>query len=388
MKSLYSVLISVSVLSILIFAGISTHSIGESPTTSSCAGSSGHVAGSTGFSAFLVVDTSHSTVSGMTINAAGYDLGIYVCPGTSNVQITGNTVTGAKDHGIFVQDASHITVDGNLVTGNGIPGSACPPSGTPPKGCVPEDKGIQMVGTSNSAITNNVVSYNSADGGIGIADDGPQNPGAPLGVSGSSLKSINDVVQGNTIDDNLEGCGIVIAAYNAHVGLDNIKVVDNTIIGSSPSEVFSGKPAYIGQIVIATDGPDTTLSNTLVVGNSLDGSFLPGIVLHSNVFGDALDHTQIRGNTIAQNGYYPGPSSSSSNTPGSVQGTTGISIVAEVGVQPPGTPNPTISHTIVTSNTILGDKNGVWLCGTDHTIINNLLGNPTIPQLTCSAGGS
>jgi parallel beta-helix repeat protein len=126
----------------------------------------------------------------MTINAAGYDLGIYVCPGTSNVQITGNTVTGAKDHGIFVQDASHITVDGNLVTGNGIPGSACPPSGTPPKGCVPEDKGIQMVGTSNSAITNNVVSYNSADGGIGIADDGPQNPGAPLGVSGSSLTDL------------------------------------------------------------------------------------------------------------------------------------------------------------------------------------------------------
>ena len=59
-----------------------------------------------------------------------------------------------------------------------------------------------------------MVTNNTADGGIGVGDDGSQNPGAPLGVAGGSLKALNDVVSNNTIDDNAKECGIVIATYN------------------------------------------------------------------------------------------------------------------------------------------------------------------------------
>jgi len=344
-------------------------------------------AGSTGLTATVVVRHSNNVISGRTINSTGCDIGIYVEPGVSFILIKDIIVTGANQHGIFVQDASHISITHNLVTGNGVNSHVCPPSGSPPPGCIPEDKPIEIVGTSNSSATFNVVSNNTADGGIGVADDGSQNPGAPLGVAGSVLKAANDIVVGNTIVDNTRGCGIVIAAYNQKAGIANVVVKENTIIGQAPgTPITSTSGPFIGQIVVATDGPFTTISDVQVVGNSLDGSFLPGIVLHANVFGDTISSTSIRYNVVAQNGYYPGPPNATSNTPGVIQGTTGISIVAE---NPQGTlPPAVITHTLVAFNTILGDTNGVWLCYTDHSLVKHNNGNSANPKITCAAGGS
>ncbi len=350
-----------------------------------CSGS--HTAGSTNLTAWCVVSNSHQKITAMTINATGYDIGIYVAPGVMDIQINGVTVTGANQHGIFVQDASLVTIEKNLVTGNGINTRVCPPTGTFP-GCIPENKAIELVGTSNSVVSSNVVSNNSGDGGIGIADDGLQNPGAPLGVAGASLKGKNNIVKGNLVVDNSRGCGIVVAAYNAGVGVENNQVVGNTIIGQAPSagQLFPPPGSYIGQIVVAADGPNTSVFNTQVTDNSLDGSELPGIVVHSNVFGDKITGTIIRQNIIAENGYYPGLPAPAPNDPGISQGTTGIALIAEVGVQPPNTTSPVLSRTILDSNIIMGDTIGVWLCGTDHTFVNNLQGNPT--KVTCNAGGS
>src|SRR5437764_3425146 len=103
----------------------------------------------------------------------------YTTPGTETVLISGVTVTGANEHGILVQDASRVTIQYSVVTGNVMAGHACPPSGAAQPECIAEDKGIELVGTSNSVVTHNVVSQNLADGGIGVADDGPTNPGAP-----------------------------------------------------------------------------------------------------------------------------------------------------------------------------------------------------------------
>jgi hypothetical protein len=344
-------------------------------------------AGTTTLTAAMVVTSSHTTISGTTINAAGCDLGIYVSPGLNHIVINQVTVTGANQHGIFVQDDSYVTIENSLLTGNGVATRACPPSGTPPPGCIPENKPIELVGTSHSLVTKNVVDYNTADGGIGIADDGAQNPGAPLGISGAIKASTNDVISWNTIDDNTVGCGIVIAVYNPGVGVNHVTATHNTIIGSSPAEVAAKAPVYIGQIVVATDGPSAIIKNVKVTYNSLDGSFLPGIVLHANVFGDKILNTQISWNTLANNGYYPGPPNPSSNTPTSSQGTVGISIVAE-NPPPAGMPAAVVSHTTVSSNTVLNDNIGLWLCYTDHTTVTNLMGNPTTPQTTCVAGGT
>jgi parallel beta-helix repeat protein len=332
-------------------------------------GSSCLPAGSTGLTAYKVA-SSHETITG-TIDATGCDVGVYIAPGTTDVVITDANVTGANDHGIFTQDASKITIEHSLVTGNAVASH----SG------VADDKAIELVGTSNSIITDNVVSHNK-HGGISITDDGPVNPGAPN--TGTPHKGENNVIKGNLIDDNENDCGIILAAYNSGVGIRNNKVIDNTIVGSPPP---FAPPLYIGQIVIATDRPNTTVSNTEVVGNYLDGSMLPGIVVHANVFGDQILQTQIMQNILYNNGYYP-TLFITPNDPGVSNGSTGIALIAEVGVQPPNTQSPVLSQTNVYSNTVLGDTNGVWLCGTDKTNIKHLQGNPTNPIVICSAGGS
>jgi len=344
-------------------------------------------AGSTGLTTTMIL-TSNQQLTGTTITATGCDLGIYIGPGTNNVLISGVTVTGANEHGIFAQDASHVTIQYSVVTLNGVAGHACPPSGPPPVGCIAEDKGIEFVGTSDSVISHNVVSHNHADGGIGVADDGPTDPGAPNTHAGSSSGAKNDVVSDNLIIDNSNGCGIVIAAYNQGTPVQNIQVLGNTVIGTAPGlrQLFPPPGSYIGQIVVATDGPFAEISNTQVVGNNLDGSELPGIVVHSNVFGDVITQTLIQDNVIADNGYYPGQPANQPNDPGVSQGTTGIALIAEVGGA--ASPSPVLAHTNVNSNTILNDTNGVWLCGTNDTNVHQLQGNPANPKVVCNAGGN
>jgi hypothetical protein len=332
--------------------------------------------------------TSNQQLTGVTVDAAGCDIGIYIGPGTDKVLISGVTVSGANEHGIFVQDASHVTIQYSVVTGNGVAGHACPPSGVAPPTCIAEDKGIELAGTSDSIVTHNVVSYNRADGGIGVADDGPTDPGAPGTFPGVSHGAKNDVVSDNLIINNSNGCGIVVAAYNQGTPVDNIQVTGNTVIGTAPvaGQLFPPHGSYIGQIVVATDGPFAQVSNAQVVGNKLDGSELPGIVVHSNVFGDVITQTLIQDNVIADNGYYPGPPATAPNGPGISQGTTGIALIAEIGGT--DTPSPILSHTNVGGNTILNDSNGVWLCGTDHTNIHQTQGNSTNPVVACQAGGN
>ena len=352
-----------------------------------CAVAACLTAGSTGLTTQVIL-TSNQQLTGKVINAAGCDVGIYIGPGTDTVLISGVTVTGANEHGIFVQDASHVTIQYSVVTGNGVAGHACPPAGAPPVGCIAEDKGIELVGTSNSVVSYNVVSKNHADGGVGIADDGPTNPGAPNTHPGNLSNARNNVVSDNLIIDNSNGCGIVIAAYNQGTPVDNIQVSGNTVIGTAPTpgQLFPPPGPYIGQIVVATDGPFAAISNTKVTGNKLDGSELPGIVVHSNVFGDVITQTLIQDNVIADNGYYPGPPAMNPNAPGVSQGTTGISLVAEVGGNTG--PSPVLAHTNVSSNTILNDTNGVWICGTNDTNVHQLQGNPINPVVACHAGGN
>jgi len=352
-----------------------------------CAVAACLAAGNTGLTTKLIL-ASNQQLTGTTVTATGCDIGVYIPPGTERVLINGVTVTGANEHGIFAQDASRVTIQYSVVTGNGVASHTCPPAGPAPPGCIAENKGIELVGTSNSVITHNVVSHNLADGGIGVADDGPTNPGAPNTNPGMAIGAKNDVVSDNLVIDNGNGCGIVVAAYNQATPVENVQVIGNTVIGAAPApgQLFPPENAYIGQIVVATDGPFAEIFNAQVVRNKLDGSQLPGIVVHSNVFGDVIRQTLIQDNVIADSGYYPGPPATNPNDPGISQGTTGIALIAEVGGT--DTPSPALTHTNVSSNTTLNDTNGVWLCGTDHTNVQQLQGNSTHPYVACNAGGN
>jgi nitrous oxidase accessory protein NosD len=129
-----------------------------------CAAAACVPAGTTGLTTAVIL-TSNQQLTGTTVNATGCDVGIFVAPKSDKVLISGVTVTGANEHGIFVQDSSRVTIQYSVVTGNGVAGHACPPSGTAPPECIAEDKAVELVGTSDSVVSQNVVSHNHADGG-------------------------------------------------------------------------------------------------------------------------------------------------------------------------------------------------------------------------------
>ena len=324
-------------------------------------------AGGTGLTA-AVIATSGQKISS-TINASGCDIGIYVGPGTSGVVINGAKVTGANDHGIFVQDASNIVIKNNVVSGNGIA----------PNTAIQENKAIELVGTSHSTVSGNVVRDNLADGGIGVADDGPAiDPGAPVASATSPLPGNGNVVTNNYVKDNAAGCGIVVAAYNEGGGVSHNVVSDNRVVGG-----WSGAPGtsipYVGGIVVAADSPSTNVAHNTVSMNTIVVSLIPGIVVHSNAPGDYVSGTILYKNYITKNGA-EGPPDDPSDP-------TGIEIVAE---SAPGMPNaPVLVNTYVISQTIHQDVNGIWLCFSTGTHISGLTTHAvTNPVIACPSGGS
>ena len=362
-------------IALLLALSIIPVSIHPARATTSCTS-----AGSTGLTAFMTAH-SHQVISGKTVDATGCDVGIFVPPGSTGVVIMRDEISGAGIHGIFVQDSSNIIISNNNVHDNsaGVPKVSCDFVHKGP--CVAEGKAIQLDGTSDSLIAHNTVA-NDQFGGISIADDGPIDAGALN--PGTLSPANNNLVIGNQITQVAHDCGIVVAVYN-HVTASNNLVIHNNVEGSLPP--FGVNP-YVGQIVVATDGPNAIIRSTFIINNVINGSTLPGIVLHANAPGDSISGTFIIGNTLGNNGYYP-PFFSSPNTPVAANGTTAISLVAEAypGMQLP----PSISGTVLINNTVSPDQNGVWLCKTTGTtIINtpNHASDVTNPVVTCSNGGS
>lgn len=331
-------------------------------------------AGSTGLTA-AVIATSNEVISG-TVDGTGCNVGVYVGPGITGVLIKGAMISGAMDHGIFAQDTSGLVVMGSTIVGNGVHPHSCDIPGNDP--CIAEDKAVQLVGTSNSLIAKNNVSLNGF-GGIGIADDGPGiDPGAFN--PGSASPAVGNVVVGNMVLMNFNDCGIVVAAYNAGVGAANNAIVGNLVTGNLPP-FLPGKAD--GQIVVATDGPSTSVMNTVVANNRIAGSELPGIVVHSNAPGDVISGTVLVRNTISNSGYYPS-FFSTPNTPNSVP--TGISLVAEVGSGAPQ--DPVLTGTLVVSDTVTSNSIGLWLCGTTGTLVAHFQTTAATPMTACAAGGN
>jgi parallel beta-helix repeat protein len=336
-------------------------------------------AGSTGLTTLMIAH-SDETIKGKTIDATGCDVAIYVPPGSEDVVIKKNDISGAAIHGIFVQDSREITITHNNVHDNsaGVPAVSCDFVHEGP--CVNEGKAIQLVGTSDSEVSHNGV-HDDLFGGIAITDDGPVDPGALN--PGNPNNANNNLVSDNKIFKVSNDCGIVLAVYNQQTAKNNV-IRGNDVEGSQPP--FGVNP-YVGQIVIAGDGPNATIKNTIVSHNTIHGSTLPGLVLHSNAPGDRIKGTVISNNKLGDNGYYPS-FFSTLNTPVAANGTTAISLVAEAY---PGMPHPpTITDTTLINNTINPDHIGVWLCKTDDTTIQrtpNHKSEVDIPVLVCANGG-
>ncbi|MHB8568475.1 MAG: right-handed parallel beta-helix repeat-containing protein [Nitrososphaerales archaeon] len=340
-------------------------------------------AGSTGLNA-SVIAVSNQVYTGAVV-ATGCDVGIYIGPGVTGVVITNANITGANDHGIFAQDTSNITVSHSTITGNGLSPHTC--KGNQTTNCIHEDKAVQFVGVNSSIIVNNNVSYNRADGGIAIADDGVVDSGAIASSGSTHYASSHDTIANNYIAWNDNGCGIVIAGYDSGTSTIDIVAKNNTVYGNSiPLNPPHGAPA-IGQIVLATDMPGSTVTGTVITNNTLNGSLPPGIVIHSNAPGDVIVNTTISANVLINNGDEAPPSPF--YTVNSPIVPTGIAVMSESfanisGLISPVPGGPQINTTVITGNTVYGDVNAVWVCNAANTTISSVLGNSTNQVSLCT----
>jgi len=291
-----------------------------------------------------IVAVSGQTISG-TVDATGYDVGIYIGPGVHGVVVTGATVSFAKQEGILVQDTWGIVIKNSTIENNG----------TAPTG--PERKAIELGGTSDCLVQGNIVRNNHGDGGIGMTDSGPVDPNAPNAITATPTPSAGNLITGNLVQNDWNGCGIVMSAWNPGAGLAHNVVMGNTLEGG------------VGGIVVAADLPNTTATDNLVINNTVTGSAIMGIIVHSNAPGDVVSGTKIIGNILSNDGHEGPPYDPTSPT--------GIAVVAEV----PGGPSPSVlNRTQVLANTVSNETYGVWVYNAPDTHIANLrTSNVTTP---------
>ena len=302
-------------------------------------------AGGTGLTAALVA-SSGQTIANQTVDASGCDVGIYVPPGTNGVTIEKATVSGANDHGIFAEDASGLTIEDSSVSGNGV---------NPTPGIF-DNKAIELVGVTDSLVTGNTVTYNTADGGIGIQDNGPLDSGAPNPGPGTPVATSNIVVSNNDVSHNTGGCGIVVAAHNPGGGVSHIVLTANTI-ASTPFKMGPTGPE-IGGIVIDAPIPHTSLSDVSVSGNTITGSLIAGIAVYAGGGpGAEVSSVSLTGNTLNQDGW--GEQAAGRPRP--------EAIMVAAYPAPPGAPPAVVTGTQITGNTITDEYFGVWLAYTTAT---------------------
>jgi nitrous oxidase accessory protein NosD len=271
-----------------------------------------------------------------TIDASACNLGIYVGPGVNDVVISHTTITGSKDHGIFVENATRVKIVHNTLS----------KTVADPNPKIAEDKAIELVGTSNSLVGWNLVTDTVGSGGIGLSDNGPFNAGAPK--PGILAPSAHNLVVGNHVLNSGTDCGIVLAAYNAGSG----GVVHNSVQGNVVLRNVAG-------IVVAADLPNTVVKGNSVVGNRIKLNFIPGVIIHSNAPSDVVAHTYVAQNVLAGNG--SDPEAMGGNGPTEP---TAIIVAGEV---------ETITDTRIQSNAIRSTEHfGIWIGNSSGEILRGL----------------
>ena len=122
-------------------------------------------------------------------------------PGLSAVHLSGFTVKNADREGIFVLNATDVSLSGNTVTNNDrtLTAAGCPnvPSYEPGE-MMDCGEGIHLQAVDHSIVTNNIVMSN-AGGGVLLSDD----------TGGTH----HNLVSFNTVTDNTGACGITLASH-------------------------------------------------------------------------------------------------------------------------------------------------------------------------------
>jgi parallel beta-helix repeat protein len=284
-------------------------------------------------------------------------------PGLRNVLITGFTLENSNFEGLLVTNTTSLTIRNNQVQNNDvlldIDTDTCP--GQPPFE-TGEDfdcgEGIHIMGVAFSSITNNLIQNNS--GGILISDD--------------TGETHDNIISGNTVQDNPFDCGITLAShgpYGKAPGSPHSGIVNNTISNNQSIHNGFDEPGAGAGIGFFSDGSGPGLVHgNLAINNELLNNGIPGIAFHSHVgpnFGAPADDLN---DNILLNNHLSGNGADVGDTP--TAGPTGININSGFG----GTP---ITGTIIWGNRIDNESIDVAVNtpGAVDLHFNNLLGGDT-----------
>lgn len=244
-------------------------------------------------------------------------------PGLANVNVTGLTVQNANFEGIVVTNSSTVRIWGNNVLNNNKsldPNTkTCPgiPTWETAEGfdC---GEGIHLSGVDHSTVASNFISQNA--GGILLSDD--------TGVTQDNL------ISGNTAQDNPYDCGITLASHPPALGGSPNGLLHNVIYNNTSLRNGLNQQGAGAGVGIFDSVPNAKNSGNVVIGNTLMGNGLPGVAMHSHTASQQLNDNIIAGNTISGNGSDTGDA----GTPG----TTGINVF---GVS-------AVTGTVISQNTI------------------------------------
>jgi parallel beta-helix repeat protein len=216
----------------------------------------------------------------------------------SNVTVSGLTVNGSAGDGVYVTGGQNITLTGLHVTGSGQPTATA------------YAKGIKLINTSGSTVSNNVVDHNT-DSGIYLAQGSTGDTivgnesyanarGYTRAAPGIDLRSGGNSVIGNVTHDN-EDTGIQlytgsdgslvagnVSYANGDHGIDDFQSTGQRIIGNT---IYANATAGInleggssGGTVVNNISVDNGVGNTRTVGDiRVDAASQPQTTIDSNL---------------------------------------------------------------------------------------------------------
>jgi hypothetical protein len=263
--------------------------------------------------------------SNPTIDATGLANGIFIngmsaAPntGVADVLISGLTIQNANFEGILVANAYDVTLTGNHVLDNNkaldIAAGACP--GIPAFETNEGDdcgEGIHLMGVVASSVVRNESAYNS--GGILISDEtGPNH---------------DNVISGNTIQNNPFDCGITLASHPPAIaigpsGMVSFGVFNNTVAHNVSRHNGTQVPGAGAGVGIFAAGPGNAAYGNVVIDNQLLNNGMPGFAMHNHAFAPApAPPVNLNGNVIVGN-YFSGNAADTADS--ATSGPTGINI--------------------------------------------------------------
>lgn len=281
--------------------------------------------------------------SNTIIDATGLANGIYVDgrdnPGLAGVVVSSFQVQNANFEGILVTNASDVTITDTHVSKSNIklnPSNfTCPGI---PDFETNEDfdcgEGIHLSGVDHSIVANNLVENNA--GGILLTDD--------TGATHDNL------ILGNTVQDNPLDCGITLASHPlAGGGPTAAGVFHNTITGNLSKHNGFQVPGAGAGVGLFSPAPFTKTFGNVVVNNTLTDNGLPGVAMHAHSPGAMLSDNMIADNRISRNG----ADTADTATPGP----TGVNVSG--GDNGSGSPLAVITGTIIAGNVIQQEAVGI-----------------------------